>query len=137
MSILSVTRFRTLGPGAAMPAPVVSDEVVQFYIDAAEGEAKGYLGARGYERAIATAGPDFELAIIKMVAHDIFVLNVGQSPDPEAHKTLAKARDTAIAWFEKVAAGDSNLGPGAPERKKTRAAEVIAGDDGCSTTRGY
>lgn len=134
MSVLSVTEYRTFGPGAAVVD--LPEEVLQFWIDSAEETASGIVGKRGYEALIATAGKDFKGAIIKIATWDIMVLVRGVSPMDPAHDSLKQAHKHACDWFESVAAGQKNLASPAT-RTTTGLAQVFSSDDADDDGRGW
>lgn len=123
MSIVSVSDVRTYGPGAALTD--VADGVIQFYINATEKTASGYITKRGYSE-LTDADEDFKLAIIKLVSWDILVVHRGVNPADPAHAALKDATDAARKWFTvDVAGGEANIQSATPARVESRTARVF------------
>lgn len=136
MSIVSVETLRASGPGASFVE--VGDDVVQRYIDAAEGKFASYFDGRGYPDSLNTAGPEFEIAVIAVATWNALTLHRGMAPAGASQETLRLAYIDAMDWIKDVAKGKANLGPGVgPSRRPTGIAEVIESDPDDDNGRGW
>lgn len=139
MSTVSVEDFRATGPGASFGDD--DESAIQWHLEAVEAKFASYIGSRGYDNVIASAGLDYQLAVIQVATWNLMVAVRGVNPADPAHAALKIQHDEAMSWVRDVASGKANLDTGAaPARKRTMTARVFSALDDTSDndgTRGW